>query len=162
MNNTFSVGLEKYNGLSLINALRLLADKIDDFAYGWCTTINAGGINRGIFLNINIDEKEIEICNQPRYNAKGENTMDDVLLNLCAMDPDQFEKLKSFIKQLMDKWSIEDLLAEVYNLYQENIIGQRQEEELYRIIDPNNKSDKGSAELWYDSHGCVELWEYVQ
>lgn len=34
---------------------------IDD----WRVSINAGGIDYGIYLNFNIKEKELEICNQP-------------------------------------------------------------------------------------------------
>lgn len=34
----------------------------------WRVSINAGGIDYGIYFNFDIVNKELEICNQPRYD----------------------------------------------------------------------------------------------
>ena len=36
-------------------------NNIDD----WCVSVNAGGIDYGIYFNFNLETKELEICNQP-------------------------------------------------------------------------------------------------
>lgn len=34
----------------------------------WTVSVNAGGIDCGIYFNFDIDNKELEICNQPKYD----------------------------------------------------------------------------------------------
>ena len=34
----------------------------------WNIVINAGGIDYGIYFNFNVEEKELEISNQPKYD----------------------------------------------------------------------------------------------
>ena len=71
----FSVEVDKYNPVALAYCLKKLEDAIPDFEYDWLCTINAGGIDYGIFLNIDTETKEIEICNQ----GDGEDLLDDVI-----------------------------------------------------------------------------------
>lgn len=93
MNKIYSVKIDRYNGLALANALKRLADEIEDFEYDWYTYINSGGIDYGIFLNINIDQKEVAICNQANYRGEwyqANDTIDDVIravkdLDMCSM-----------------------------------------------------------------------------
>jgi hypothetical protein len=39
-------------------------NNIDD----WRISINAGGIDCGIYFNFDVENKELEICNQPQYD----------------------------------------------------------------------------------------------
>ena len=77
------------------------------------------------------------------------------------MDKISYKKLKKFIKDISQTYSIKDMVAEIYNLYQEYLINETQEEELYNLVDPNNL-EVCPADLWFsDSYGCVELYEYA-
>ena len=78
MKNIYSIEIDKYNPTALTHCLRKLENAIPDYEYDWRIVINAGGIDYGIYLNININEKEIEICNQPRH-GEGDDYLDDVL-----------------------------------------------------------------------------------
>lgn len=72
----FSIEVDKYNPTALGYCLKKLENIIPEFGYDWRIYINAGGIDYGIYINISIDRKEIEICNQPR--GKGEDSIEDV------------------------------------------------------------------------------------
>ena len=73
----YSIEIDKYNPTALTYCLRKLENAIPDYEYDWRIVINAGGIDYGIYLNIDISEKEIEICNQPK--GEGDDYLDDVL-----------------------------------------------------------------------------------
>ena len=77
------------------------------------------------------------------------------------MEQEKFEELKEFIKQILDKYNLKDLVAEVHNLYQDYLINEKQENELYELVDPDDK-ENSPAELWYAGYGCLEIWNYVQ
>lgn len=77
MKNIYSIEIDKYNPTALTYCLRKLESTILDYEYDWRIVINAGGIDYGIYLNIDISEKEIEICNQPK--GEGDDYLDDVL-----------------------------------------------------------------------------------
>jgi hypothetical protein len=77
------------------------------------------------------------------------------------MEKEKFEVLKRFIPKLIGKWSVKNLVAEVYNLYQDYLINEEQEDELYKLVDPEDKEDS-PAELWFNDYGCAELWDFVE
>lgn len=77
------------------------------------------------------------------------------------MEQTKFEGLKEFTKGLIGKYSIKDLVAEVYNLYQDYLVNEDQETELYSLVDPEDK-ENSPAELWYDGYGCVEMYDYLR
>ena len=77
MKNIYSIEIDKYNPTALTYCLRKLENAIPNYEYDWRIVINAGGIDYGIYLNIDISEKEIEICNQPK--GEGDDYLDDVL-----------------------------------------------------------------------------------
>lgn len=76
----FSVEIDAYNPTALTHCLKKLEDAIPDFEYEWRIRINAGGIDYGIYLNIDPEEKEIEICNQPEND--GDDYLDDVIAQI--------------------------------------------------------------------------------
>ena len=63
---TCSVKIDRDVG-SLIDSLQWINDKVDDFI-NWRISINSGGIDYVIYFNFNIENKELEICNQPQYD----------------------------------------------------------------------------------------------
>lgn len=79
MNETYSVEIDKYSATALGHVLKKLEDSIPDFEYDWRIYVNAGGIDYGIYLNINVDKKEITICNQPKYGGDGDDDLDEIL-----------------------------------------------------------------------------------
>lgn len=72
----YSVEIDNYDPMSIANCLQKMASNIPDFDYEWKVRINAGGIDYGIYFNIDVDRKELEISNQPRGN--GDDMLDDV------------------------------------------------------------------------------------
>jgi hypothetical protein len=77
------------------------------------------------------------------------------------MPIEKYDKLKAYIIAIKDSYSIEDLVAEVHNLYQDYMISEAQELELYNLVDPEDQVDS-PAELWYNDYGCVNLWQFAQ
>ena len=74
----YSVEIDKYNPTALTHCLTKLENTIPNYQWDWRIFINAGGIDYGIYLNIDVEDKEIEICNQPKY-GDGEDWLDTVL-----------------------------------------------------------------------------------
>lgn len=52
---------------SLAYCLQKVNNEVENI-WDWNVRINAGGIDYGIYFNFDIDNKELEICNQPQYN----------------------------------------------------------------------------------------------
>lgn len=52
---------------SLSCCLKKINNEINDIA-DWAIAVNAGGIDYGIYLNLDSEGKELEICNQPAYD----------------------------------------------------------------------------------------------
>lgn len=61
----FSVEIER-NIESFTHCIKKVNDEIND-VWNWRISINAGGIDYGIYFNFDIENKELEICNQPQY-----------------------------------------------------------------------------------------------
>ncbi len=80
MKNIYIIEIDKYNPTALTHCLKKLEEVIPDYEYDWRIIINAGGIDYGIYLNINIENKEIEISNQPKYWTEEEDMLEDVLI----------------------------------------------------------------------------------
>lgn len=73
----FSVEVDKYNPVALAHCLNKLNDNIPDFEYDWTMEVNAGGIDYGIYLNIDTERHEIQVSNQPEGN--GDDFLEDVI-----------------------------------------------------------------------------------
>lgn len=76
------------------------------------------------------------------------------------METNKFEGLKKLILKCKENWYEKDILAEIYNLWQEHMITEAQETELYEIADPEEKFNN-PAEYWFDDKGCLPIWQYA-
>lgn len=45
--------------------------------WDWKVTVNAGGINYGMYFNFDFDNKELEICNEPCTD--NQSYLDDII-----------------------------------------------------------------------------------
>lgn len=86
---TFSVEIDKYNPMALAYCLKRLSNVIDDFEYDWHLYINAGGIDYGIYMNIDPEKKEIEISNGSTYGGCGDDCLDDVFDYFAEMEEEE-------------------------------------------------------------------------
>lgn len=77
------------------------------------------------------------------------------------MTEEKFKLITRYVATLIPQYSIKDLVAEVYNLYQDYLINEAQEEKLYRMVDPEEE-ENNPAELWYNGYGCTPLWSFVE
>ena len=84
---SYSVEINKYDPMALINCLKKLSEGIDHFEDSWRFIINAGGIDYGIYLNFDINNKEIEICNQPS-DHKGEDDLYEIIKEIRKENED--------------------------------------------------------------------------
>lgn len=89
MSNIFSVEIDRGNAVALAHTIDKMRKRIPDFEYDWKCVINAGGIDYGIYLNIDVDEKRIEICNQPEYGSDGDDDLEAVFD--CLEDEEEEE-----------------------------------------------------------------------
>ena len=53
---------------SVAYCLNMLNNEVD--MWDWRISINAGGIDYGVYFNFDIEKKELEICNQPFYGME--------------------------------------------------------------------------------------------
>ena len=79
MREIYSVEVDRFNPMALAHCLEELSEGIPDFEYNWTVSANAGGISYGLYLNIDVERKEIVICNQPEYGMDGDDSIEDVI-----------------------------------------------------------------------------------
>lgn len=60
---------------ALTSCMRKVNSNIDP--WDWTVSINSGGIDYGIYFNFDLERKELEISNQPRYDESF--YLDDIL-----------------------------------------------------------------------------------
>jgi hypothetical protein len=59
--------------------------------YDWRVSINAGGIDYGIYFNFDIDRKELEISNQPNGIAIDSLCLDEIIEIINDEDEEDYE-----------------------------------------------------------------------
>lgn len=79
MREIYSVEVDRFNPMALAHCLEELSEGIPDFEYDWTVSANSGGITYGLYLNIDIERKEIEISNQPEFGMDGDDLIEDVV-----------------------------------------------------------------------------------
>ena len=73
----FSVEIDNSNPLALAYCLKKCEHNIPDWEE-WSITINAGGIDYGVYMNFDVEKKELEISNGSTYMGCGDDCLDDV------------------------------------------------------------------------------------
>lgn len=63
---------------SLTYCLQKVNNEIEDIS-DWKVSINAGGIDYGIYFNFDIERKELEISNQPSYGYDDSLGLDEII-----------------------------------------------------------------------------------
>ena len=63
---------------ALADCLRLVQNKLED-AWAGSVSVNAGGISYGIYFNFDVDNKELEICNQPARGYDDSYYLEDII-----------------------------------------------------------------------------------
>ena len=63
---------------ALAHCLNKVNNEINDI-WNWRVSINAGGIDYGIYFNFDLEEKELEICNQPGYGYDNSLYLDEII-----------------------------------------------------------------------------------
>ena len=53
---------------SVAHCLNMLNNEVD--MWDWRISINAGGIDYGVYFNFDLEDKELEISNQPYYGVE--------------------------------------------------------------------------------------------
>lgn len=59
--------------------------------YDWRISINAGGIDYGIYFNFDINNKELEISNQPDMIAEDSLCLDEIIEIINNIDEEDYE-----------------------------------------------------------------------
>lgn len=59
--------------------------------YDWRISINAGGIDDGIYFNFDINNKELEISNQPNMIAEDSLCLDEIIEIINNTDEEDYE-----------------------------------------------------------------------
>lgn len=59
--------------------------------YDWRVSINAGGIDYGIYFNFDIERKELEISNQPNEIAIDSLCLDEIIEIINNEDEEDYE-----------------------------------------------------------------------
>ena len=74
---------------ALVHCLRIVS-RINDIDE-WNVSVNAGGIDYGIYFNFNVERKELEICNQPARGYDDSYYLDDII-EMINGDDEEYEE----------------------------------------------------------------------
>ena len=72
---------------SLAYCLRKVSNEIEDIC-DWRVSINAGGIDYGIYFNFDIERKELEISNQPSCGYDDSLGLDEIIEEINENEED--------------------------------------------------------------------------
>lgn len=73
---------------ALSNCLNKIKKEIEDI-WDWNIRINAGGVDYGVYFNFDVDNKILEICNEPA--CKDLTSLDDIIKAINDTDDDKEE-----------------------------------------------------------------------
>lgn len=77
----------------------------------------------------------------------------------CAMNAIQFKKVREKCKELLSAGTeIKNMVGFVYDLFQRYLISEKQEDELYNLVDPHEEFNE-CGEYWYEYEGENPLME---
>ena len=87
MSMDYTVDIER-SVSSLANCLRRVNNGINDI-WNWRISINAGGIDCGIYFNFDIENKELEISNQPADYAEDSLYLEEIIELINEKDDEE-------------------------------------------------------------------------
>lgn len=73
---------------SLAYCIQKVNNGINDIG-DWRVSINAGGIDYGIYFNFDLENKELEISNQPYYGADESLDLDEIIEEINGDEEDE-------------------------------------------------------------------------
>lgn len=73
---------------SLSNCLNKIKKEIENI-WDWNIRINAGGVDYGVYFNFDVDNKILEICNEP--TCEDLTSLDDIIKAINDTDDDEEE-----------------------------------------------------------------------
>lgn len=75
---------------SLASCMQKVNNGINDID-DWGISINAGGIDYGIYFNFDVERKELEISNQPDMGADDSLDLDEIIETINDEDEEDWE-----------------------------------------------------------------------
>ena len=73
----YTVDIDRSMG-ALAHCMNKVNNEIEDI-WDWRISINAGGIDYGIYFNFDVERKELEICNQPGCGYDDSLGLDEII-----------------------------------------------------------------------------------
>lgn len=73
----------------------------------------------------------------------------------------RYKLIKEKVKEIINKYTPTQLCVEIYNLFQEYLVDEHEEEELYYLVDPYDDVDSPGDKWYRDEPGVPELYEYA-
>ena len=73
----YTVDIDRSMG-ALAHCMQKVNNEIEDIG-DWRVSINAGGIDYGIYFNFDVERKELEICNQPGCGYDDSLGLDEII-----------------------------------------------------------------------------------
>ena len=84
---TYSVDINRSVD-SLAYCLQKVNDEVNNI-WDWRISINAGGIDWGVYFNFDLDNREMEISNQPACGADESLTLEEIIEEINGCDEDE-------------------------------------------------------------------------
>ena len=85
MRYTVDISRDMY---SLAHCMKKVNESVNGI-WDWDVRINAGGIDYGIYFNFDIEEKVLEICNQPDGSADDSLDLDEIIEAINREEEDE-------------------------------------------------------------------------
>ena len=76
---------------ALAHCIQKVNNKIEDI-WDWRVSINAGGIDYGIYFNFDLEQKELEISNAPSYGYDDSLGLDEIIEEINGNEEEEAEE----------------------------------------------------------------------
>lgn len=76
---------------ALAYCMQKVNNEIEDI-WDWRVSINAGGIDYGIYFNFDLERKELEISNAPSYGYDDSLGLDEIIEEINGEEEDEEEE----------------------------------------------------------------------
>ena len=73
---------------ALAHCMQKVNNEIEDI-WDWRVSINAGGIDYGIYFNFDLERKELEISNAPSYGYDDSLGLDEIIEEINGEEEDE-------------------------------------------------------------------------